>query len=345
MARRPRKVAFLPCLCLALMLCDARQALAHGMAHYASTPISPPQGFVWVAAGSAALFILLNTLLLALLWKVGWPHAAARAALATGVFGVTFFLFGHLVSNSNTAPPPGLGWAYPVQWGLGHVPHARAIFARWNAFGLLFLASALLLLVVELRRRHVLRCALVLAANAAVYALCIVPFLASGAITHGWPGGYVYDRCEDQLCKLGGAMLEWSREHEGRLPSAETMESLFSELEPYLAYPENSQARPIYFCPVGSAFDRTPRPYIWNSALARITLRELAQLDRPQPVIRCPYAGEHHRYLRPSVLYTKDLVEAAKTRDGPALHTRDVLTKSMSFEELGAFSKSGGTEY
>ena len=133
MAAKSRKVTLVPWLLLALILCGARQALAHGTACYASTPVSPPQGFVWVAAASAVLFVLLNTFLLALLWKVRWPLAAARAALATGVFAVTFFLFGHLVSRSTTAPPPGLGWGCRVQWGFAHVPYVRGIFARWNA--------------------------------------------------------------------------------------------------------------------------------------------------------------------------------------------------------------------
>ncbi len=166
----------------------AAAAHGHGLVEYASTPVSPPIGFTWLPQVAGPLFVALNTVLLVALWRERPHRAAVRSAIAAGVFGLTFYWFGRSVALSSTAPPPGLGWGRPVLWGLAHLPYTRSLFLRWNVYGLLFLGAVLLVLLVKVKPLQLGRCGVLLAANAALYAACLLPYHQAGAYTHGSVG-------------------------------------------------------------------------------------------------------------------------------------------------------------
>jgi len=302
-------------LCIALALCATRVAQAHGMAFYASTPVSPPEGFAWVPILFGLLFLAANSFLLVRLWGHPWRRAFVRALVAVVLFALVFFEFGHMVSKMSTAPFPGLGWGYPVHWGLVGLPRTRHIFLAWNLYGLLFLVSVLLLVLFDLKAATVRRSLLFFGVNVAVYLVCLAPYLWSGAMTHGRAGGYVHSHCGGQIGRLGDALLTYAREHDGRLPDGETMQAVFAALVPHLAEPMNWAEQPVYSCPVCSAFEADPVPYLWNQRFSGATLEDLKALPHPEPVIMCPCRRGHHGYS-PVVLFTYDLLNPVTRYDG-----------------------------
>ena len=317
-------------------------AVAHGqcIAKYASTPVSPPAGFTWLPPVAAALFVALNTALLVALWGERRRRAVLRAVIAAGVFALAFYWFGRSVTLGTFSTShrwPGLGWGHSVQWGLAHLPDARSLFVRWNVYGLLFLGGVLLVLLVTVRPLRLGRCGMLLAANAALYVVCALPYLLTGAYTHGGPYSYTNDNCQPQVARIAQGALAYAVEHDGRLPTSARMVDVFEELAPYIQQQTDRQERVTYCCPIGVAFDRDPEPYVWNAELSGLPIAETEPDGEPRLVIVCPYVEKHG--WGPVVLSTRDLLFQVQRGRSDPLYPRYMpqIGRGMPFEELPEF--------
>jgi len=304
--RIPGRRHVLPAVFLALAA--ATDVHAHGLVISASTSVLPPRGFEWVAAVCGLGFVLGNAFILRA-WRLdSWGQALVRAIGMVFTFAISLMVLGLLASSFTTAPLPGLSWPHPVFWGLGW-HQVGFIFVAWNAVGLLVLRRT--------ARRWLLgdtdagACArrVVLRANMAIYLVGLLPFMLSGAITHGWAGSHVATRCRSQLSTLGAALLRFSRDNGGRLPVGQHVQGVFAQVRPYVRSMGNWWDHPIYVCPVCAAFKKDPEPYVWNAELSGKTFEQLQQLERPEPLISCP-CGHLSRFHGDIALYTRDLLAA-----------------------------------
>jgi len=123
-----------------------------------------------------------------------------------------------------------------------------------------------------------------------VYAACLVPYLASGAIAHGWAGGYVASHCDDKIRLLRQAAIRYALHHEGRLPSAKTNAEFLDAVRPYLKLPGDMDEKDLLVCRAGAAFEAHPEPLRWNAEFAGKSIAELSKLEEPPRLIVCPYA-------------------------------------------------------
>ena len=135
----------------------------------------------------------------------------------------------------------------------------------------------------------------ILALNVALYALCLVPYLATGAIAHGWAGGYIIGDCDARLEELGRAPARYAKAHDSKLPEGNSLDEVLSDLKPYIQEDVFSFLdAPVGTCPVESPFVKKGEPrYIWNQAFsgcpAEMLLRRMS--DIPSFPIECPH---HH---------------------------------------------------
>jgi hypothetical protein len=142
-------------------------------------------------------------------------------------------------------------------------------------------------------------------ANGIIYLLCLIPFLASGAMAHGQGPR---QQCRSQFSwGVGSALIAYTRAHQGRLPDGRTIERVFKELEPY--YAETSMGMGGYgpisdplICRAGEWYDRHPRRYTWNASLAGKSIDELRTLPQAM-LITCPYHKRHY-------INTTEMIEA-----------------------------------
>ncbi len=129
-----------------------------------------------------------------------------------------------------------------------------------------------------------------LGANAVVYALCLAPFLWQGVLAGGWGGGYVRQSCEMQLARIGLALIEYGKEHGNRLPTGQSMEEVYPQIEQYIKDTETRYDQPVEVCPMGYLYERRPPDYMWNSMLSGKPFSELAKTAFDfVPIVGCPY--------------------------------------------------------
>lgn len=280
--KRLLPVCFLLCLFPAL-------ARAHCFARYVSTPITPPQEFIWWFPVSLAIFIIGFFLIY---WRVTarhWLKAIGLSCLTLLLFTIPFFLFGQKAASFSTAPPPGLNFPCPTFWGW-EWQEAGWLFIKWNLYGFGFLLFALYLCGVIRRKASLLTKVIPLAFI--IYTIGLIPYIATGAYLHGWGGGYyVAMGCSGRLVSLNDALVQYAKEHDGKLPTADNIKSLVNQLQPYFD-PEILilYSTPIDVCPVADAYERQPQPYKWNAnysgkALKNIELETLYTKSMP---VFCP---------------------------------------------------------
>jgi len=305
----------------------AGAAHAHGTRVFLSTPVSPPEGFAWVAPVSFLLLAAANFWLLWRLGRTGWRRAALAAGAAVGLGGLALYWFGSWAGHATTAPPPGLGWGARVHWGFGW-SEVGDEFVTWNVIGLVFLAVAASVPCLILGIRGWRGTGAILGANAALYALCLLPYLCTGALSHGWCGGYTHSACRSQLAALGMEILTHARAH-GRLPDG-------AEVAAMLDKPGRWGSRKCGVCPVGGARESEPRMYAWNPCFSGLGLDKLKGLKKPEVLLSCPYHPprkdwwpEHH------ALYTADLLspQMDRGREYVSLDTCEIVS---------ALSEEGG---
>lgn len=153
------------------------------------------------------------------------------------------------------------------------------------------MAAALLLLptVRGLLRKG--RTWVFIGANSGVYIAMLVPFVWTGAFSHGWGGGYVAWPCEDNLKALHRALVLYTHAHEGRLPIAASTDELKVQLAPYLDDTKPRGRHGIWICPLAAVYENTPPSYTWNADLSGATLGKAraAVKEGRTPLIRCSY--------------------------------------------------------
>jgi hypothetical protein len=305
----------------------ATRAHAHGTRVMLSTPFSPPAGFQWVAWIAGPLLVTLTVILVRRLSAATWRKACLAGTSAVILAATAFFYFGRVAGNSSTAPPPGLGWGASVHWGLGWASVGED-FVAWNAIGLVFLGTALGILCMAFGVRSRRKILALYGIEFSMYVLCLVPYLCSGALSHGWPGNYTHDYCRTKLSRLGMEVLKYARAHR-RLPEAEWVSALLREHDRW--------GEPRGVCPVGRLRTRQPESYRWNAELSGTPLDEVGRLTEPEILLSCPHHPIHERwYPKYYALYTWDIMnperegnaEYVSLRTCGKIHTEQYLKKA-----------------
>lgn len=125
----------------------------------------------------------------------------------------------------------------------------------------------------------------------AAYAVCLLPYFATGALSSGFSS--------DILCRYSSmyvfqnALMEYVHEHQGHLPDGRTLHAIIPQLTPYIIqYPDISHSE---YCRGELLRQRHPRPYYWNPALAGKSVTELRHLPPSTVVFACP-CHAHNRF-------------------------------------------------
>jgi len=276
-------------LLVTMLVSFAADARADGFARFVSIPVRPPFGFEWVKHGSLALLALANILLFVRRGSRSWLVTALSVPIALGVF-TWIFRDGSERVLLNYAPPPLKGVPSPVFWGWGWRQVGFA-FARWNLVGLCFLLVCVAPVAWYHRFTTCKKAALVLAVNAGAYALCLTPYIAAGALTHGWHGGgHVFTDCRFKICAIVSATATYARDHEGRLPRGRSIEDVLRHCPSPQQWYRSYNYGPAYVCPAGAARERMPLPYLWNAEMSGKPIGQALRLLRNGGfLVECPY--------------------------------------------------------
>jgi hypothetical protein len=157
----------------------------------------------------------------------------------------------------------------------------------------LIMIASLLALLYYVREPRALRRA---GATAVVWVLCMLPFAVFGAFTHVSGGDYL---CREQQAILARGIVQYAQAHNGVLPRAAGTEQLCTVIEEQLKGVHNSYMVLSYMdCPIGSRYESTPLPLVWNAALSGRKLKDIEALDPPPPVFGCPYHDGKDGLLR-----------------------------------------------
>lgn len=127
--------------------------------------------------------------------------------------------------------------------------------------------------------------------GAVTYMVTLTPYVVSGAYLHGWAGGYVHMDCADRLDQLTDAVCDYADVHGGILPTASNIDDLIRVIQPDIKEGLAAfRSFPIAVCPLGGAYERTPRKYQWDASLSG---QQLTTMDRDRMMSRgliaCPY--------------------------------------------------------
>ena len=264
-------------------------AYAHGVAIYASTPVTPPRGWLWVPP----IFVIAS---IALDWFVLRKGVPPRKFIRQELRSFTWYLLalvlvGLLIQTLGifiSVPVPGFGPPFPAFYGLPPL---------WP--GIVFLIFNVIALAVFLQAKRGLCDGVDLSAtpmrraliggNVIIYILAIAPYIFAGAMSHGWAGGHIFVRCFHQThYDIGEALVQYADEHDGRLPEAENFADLITAVEPYIDRDQRSRKKLLDVCPEEAAFSKTPRPYTWNADFTGARLDVSAESLSGKPMLSCP---------------------------------------------------------
>jgi uncharacterized membrane protein YgdD (TMEM256/DUF423 family) len=296
-------------------------ATAHGLARYVSTPITPPSELVWVLPAYAVVFIIVTTLMRKREVGVSNSRALLLSMVLFACFAGSFYLIGASAARATTAPPPGLGPPYPVFRGIVW-KRAWPLFSRWNLYGIFFLAGWSLAFFKPWHRANRRRWRLILV-NVGLYCLCLVPYAADGAWLHGWAGGYVSMICEGRLRVMNEAFLEYARLHNGKLPTADGVESLLEQLSPHLPESIGGRYRPLDSCYIATIFEPQPRRHVWDTSFSGVNLMDIDPdtfLEGKVPV-SCPY--REHIGIQAALDLRRGLLEMKREQDAATIGRGD----------------------
>lgn len=272
----PTRIFRKPCFCVLLLPIILglfqEQVFAHAFAYYASTPVTPPREFLWWWPVSMLLLVLGTWIPMRM--SLGWSRLFSlfTALIWVSVFAVVFFWMGRQVSLSSTAPEPGLGFPCATYWGRTF-SQVGSIFLFWNVFGLFCLTTVPVVILFEAGKKIKISNRLTywswIMAIPVCFALGLVPYIVQGAWVHGWGGGYVTSQCGKQIGMLHHALVMYALDHENRLPTADDFTQLYPQIKPYLPDENNRTGWRGKFdvCVIGKAWDRTPKPFLWNAGL------------------------------------------------------------------------------
>jgi len=298
---------------IALFLCVLPATVsAHSFARYVSTPISPPKEFVWWFPVATAILLVGAFLIIWRLLRRHWLAAIGLSLCAVALFAIPFFMFGRFSASVSTAPPPGLGSPHPTFWGMGW-RRVGSLFVRWNIYGYGFLLCSLFLCGGV--RRTIGRFKKLAIWVLALYAIAIIPYLATGALVHGWAGGYVHNGCQRRLEILNSALVEYADKHDGQFPTADGIEFLLEELEPHLSQDVIRYSVPLEVCPLGGAYERQPKSYVWDASFSGARLQDVDpnRFFQEKAPISCPY--HEHMGGRAAFTLTERIFDARDSKD------------------------------
>jgi len=273
----------------AMPIALAVEAWGDSFNRFVSTPVSPPRGFEWIRLGSLLALVLANIALFRGRNGKDWLATVVGVPVAVMVFAYLFYRHGCAATLRSTAPPPGLGRPSGVFWGWGWGKDG-GVFLSWNLRGLVFLLVCVAPLAYYHRmvtRKQIL---LIVSGNAVAYALCLSPYVGSGALVHGWHGGgYVFKDCEPRTWAIAGAAGQYAREHHGRLPRGSSLGQVLPQMRsPREWYRGLYHDRPDV-CPVSWARDVDPLPYVWNVRFSGKTIAQAIRLlNDGELLIICP---------------------------------------------------------
>jgi len=269
-------------------LCAPTDAWAHSFAIYVSTPLTPPEAFVWL--WPISLLVIGGSICFSLR-KYGGVGIVESVCVAIGVlllFGGIFLFVGFFAAGLSTAPPPGLGppgLIYRRWSGYGLV----VLFVVWNAIGLTLLYSAIMLLGRLWKSKRNQHVQAIVRIPLLAYGAMLLPYLLTGAIAHGWGGGYVMMAGEDQLMSVNRACFLYAKDHEGRFPVAQDIEELMPQIQPYLKPRETRHGNPYTVHPGAWVFDEHPKSYVWDAAQSGKLAPRIERFNRVKLPVACPY--------------------------------------------------------
>lgn len=148
------------------------------------------------------------------------------------------------------------------------------------------------------------QCRLLLLTNMGLYIVGILPYIATGALSHGKGGSYVTSGCDERIATIAKALFAYADRHDGNLPSASSLGELMPKIEPYINTKSLRYSSPVTVCPLGAAYDRHPRPYEWNPRYSNTPASKIPDFpdSESEVLLQCPYhkwAGEHaQRWFR-----------------------------------------------
>ena len=135
------------------------------------------------------------------------------------------------------------------------------------------------------------RMRIAVAANAAAYLLCLAPYVATGALVHGWAGSHVRSACARRVTQLSMALARYANDHDGTLPTAANIDELLARLRPYVQDGAAGRGGAIHVCPAAAAFLRNPQPFVWNRELSGRPTRDVDLWRKGAFLITCPYCN------------------------------------------------------
>lgn len=323
-----------PCTLACVTLLISGTAWAHGTSVFLSTPVSPPDGFLWALLWTMAVVTVGNGLVLNRFGRVPTKRAIGSSFVAFLLFAVVFNFLGAVAAGLNTAPPPGLALGQPVFWGWSW-REVGALFATTNAIGMVLFAICLMVVSLTVGGQGASRSArLAFAAAPGLYLLALTPFLLTSALASGHHGGYTLRNCDRNLAQLGGSLHAYAEDHEGRLPVGKTLTEIMPSLQPYLR--ERSPIFRVDLCPISAPYESNPETYYWNPELSGRALDEMEGLSGP--AIACP----SHRHSGHEVLAAELLLpnpEAIDSSVSRRQRERNVFVR-RSPEELAEYTKT-----
>lgn len=302
---------------------------AHMYSINISVPIYPPIGYEWILPISLLILTIGNIIGLHLIYFSSW-----KKAFLFSIIGITFYyyfslitlfiiafifvynlnvkiwqkiflspmLFGSLVGIFWFMEPHslchgsevGLGPPYPVFWGFNWSV-VGILFFKWNLFIFLPLIISILFLT-SFFKTQIFQIGALIGLNFLLYFICIIPFIADGALSHGWTGGYVFKACNERKAILSDALKKYIEKNGGKPPSYNSIQELFPELLPYIGEIKelwefrmlhNKFTSHIWICPGEFAFNKKPKSYFIYPQ--KIRDHQSIFLDKIHTLISCPY--------------------------------------------------------
>jgi hypothetical protein len=234
-------------------------------------------------------------------WGFGWLDVGFTFAVwnMTGLL-VLLCLIGCFLAAKNRCWRSMLGGTVVLLLSL-------CVLAIFGAeVGALCLGVLCAYLFARLRTTSTHRSSLVLlGANIALYLILLTPFIFSGALSHGWAGGYVNEGCRERLTAIERAVAEYAQNHKGTLPEASSIEELMPRIQPYLHTEQVRYLCPLTVCPLGAAYERNPKSYVWNRRFSGVGAASVPEYPDKETdfLLTCPY------HWRTALMANRDFIE------------------------------------
>jgi hypothetical protein len=169
-----------------------------------------------------------------------------------------------------------------------------AVVAVFGSIGLLCLLPLAVWQAHRLRRLgHATwrRQRLLLGANALIYLAGVSPYIASGALSHGWGGAYVAKACQSRMTAISTAAMAYAKAR-GKMPEAGSLDELMTAIGPYLKTGKLRYGSPVTTCPMVAAYERQAASYVWNIRYSGMPAKAVREhVDELEPIVTCPCHG------------------------------------------------------